>query len=391
MRILPAAVEAGFRVRLTYVPWPEYVSGLHAKLPASIDRLAVRVPDPDAMVRAAQRRNGLIKAAAATLRVISRPLIVLRDVLRLRSALQGSAVDVMHINNGGFPGALSCNAAAIAARIAGIRQVVYVVNNLAVDYRRPFRWVDWPVDRLVTRCVSVFVTGSGAARERLMQVLAVSPDRCIAVPNTVIEPTCWPDRDLVRAELGLEPTADVLAVVARLEERKGHRYLLDALARLRRSGHPRTTLLVAGDGPLKEALAKEAARLGLGSAVRFLGSVTDVWSVYRAADVVVLPSIGHEDFPVTILEAMAASRPVVVSRVAGTPEQVEHEVTGILVPAGDGSALACALSSLLREPTRRALMGVAARRSFEKNFAADVVTQRYIDVYRALLHGRTSG
>lgn len=81
--------------------------------------------------------------------------------------------DIVHINNGGYPGALSARAAAIGAKIARVPAIVMVVNNMAIGYDIFFRWLDYPIDRIVIYSVDKFVTGSAAASERLAKVLGI--------------------------------------------------------------------------------------------------------------------------------------------------------------------------------------------------------------------------
>jgi glycosyltransferase involved in cell wall biosynthesis len=144
-------------------------------------------------------------------------------------------------------------------------------------------------------------------------------------------------------------------------------------------------VLLAGEGPEEPALRSLANSLGLQDSVRFLGHRDDVHDLLTACDVVVLPSISSEDFPVTIVEAMAARRPVVASRVAGTPEQVVPGVTGWLVPPGDEVALAAALREAVADPGRRAAMGEAARSRYEERYSPAIVTAMYQRLYAFVL------
>jgi glycosyltransferase involved in cell wall biosynthesis len=146
-------------------------------------------------------------------------------------------------------------------------------------------------------------------------------------------------------EYGMPPGAPIVGVVGRLEPEKGHPTLLEAwplvLARV-----PEAYLLVVGEGSRLEALQEQARGLGIDSTVVFTGRRDDVPAVTAALDVAVLPSY-REAQGLTILEAMALSRPVVASNVGGIPEMVEHEVTGLLVPPHQPGPLAEAIVRLL--------------------------------------------
>jgi len=137
--------------------------------------------------------------------------------------------------------------------------------------------------------------------------------------------------------------------------RKGHAVLLAAAAGLA-SAAPRLRYVFCGEGRQAEALARAAAALD--GAVEMVGFRRDVAACLAAADIVALPSL-QEGLGVAALEAMAAGRPVVASRVGGLAEAVVHEETGLLVPPGDPTALAAALARLARDPDLRARLGAA--------------------------------
>ena len=104
------------------------------------------------------------------------PILVMQIAILI--GFLGESPDVLHINNGGYPAALSARAAAIAGRLAGVDKIIMVVNNMAVDYHRLSRRFDYPFDRLVVRSVDRFITGSEAASRRLSAVLWLRSKRC---------------------------------------------------------------------------------------------------------------------------------------------------------------------------------------------------------------------
>ncbi len=156
------------------------------------------------------------------------------------------------------------------------------------------------------------------------------------------EPCCT-----LREEYGLPAEGPIVGVVARLEPEKGHPTLLEAWRSVV-AAVPDATLLVVGEGSRREALEALAVELGVADRVVFTGRRDDVPAVTAALDVAVLPSY-REALGLTILEAMALSRPVVASNVGGIPEMVEDGITGLLVPPRDAEALATAIVRLLRD------------------------------------------
>ena len=165
-------------------------------------------------------------------------------------------------------------------------------------------------------------------------------------------------------------------VVGRLTARKGHAYLLEALAQLKRQGiEARWRLLVVGEGEEADALFQLSERLGLAAEVAFLGHREDAREIIGAGDLLVLPSL-LETQPLVLTEAMAAGRPVVASAIYGIPEIVADGETGCLVPPGEVGPLTGALARLLGDPTLRARLGAAGRQRYEERFTSRRMAMR---------------
>lgn len=180
-------------------------------------------------------------------------------------------------------------------------------------------------------------------------------------------------RERIRAELGATDEQVVVLAVSRLVWHKGYPELAAALPEV-----PHAALWVAGErlssdrGPDMTALLHDA---GLGERLRLLGYREDVPALMAAADIFVLPS-RFEGLPMSVIEAMLTGLPVVAANVRGPAEQVVPDVTGLLVPAGDASALATALARLAADPALRTRMGSAGRqRALERYDEAKVIAR----------------
>jgi glycosyltransferase involved in cell wall biosynthesis len=163
--------------------------------------------------------------------------------------------------------------------------------------------------------------------------------------------------------------------------------LLTTLARLRERGVDALLLLV-GDGDDRERLEQRAHDLGLARACLFLGYQEDVAAWYAVCDAVVLTS-ASEGTPVTIIEALAAARPVVATAVGGVPDVVDEGETGFLVSPGDTEALAERLEALAHDPARRAAMGEAGRERVLSRYAVERLVGDVDALYRELLSSPT--
>lgn len=174
------------------------------------------------------------------------------------------------------------------------------------------------------------------------------------------------------------PGPPLVLVPAVLRAGKGHDVLLDAvptvLDRL-----PGTVFLLAGDGPLRDELAQRARELG--ASVRLLGHRDDMPALMAAADLVCLPSLS-EALPTVLLEAAAAGRPAVATRVGGVPEVVEDGRTGVLVPAGDPLALGRAIWQLLENERARKTLSEAALAKARAGFGLETQVQRTLELWR---------
>jgi glycosyltransferase involved in cell wall biosynthesis len=144
-----------------------------------------------------------------------------------------------------------------------------------------------------------------------------------------------------------------------------------------------------GSGRLEPETKERADAFGLRDKVRFLGERADIPEILNAVDVLVLSS-DWEGNPLSIMEAMAASTPVVSTAVGGVPELVEDGECGLLVPQGDAQALTKAMRYMLENPEARISMGSASARRAEECFDVKVMTEAYEELYRtAVAKSRT--
>jgi glycosyltransferase involved in cell wall biosynthesis len=188
------------------------------------------------------------------------------------------------------------------------------------------------------------------------------------------EPCCT-----LPAEYGIEPGSQIVGVVARLELEKGHATLVEAWPAVLRSV-PDAYLLIVGEGSRRDALEAQARDLRVAHRVVFTGRRDDVPAVTAALDVAVLPSY-REAQGLSILEAMALSRPVVASDVGGIPEMIADGVTGLLVPPHDADALAAAISRLLLDHPFADMLARAAHDLVHDRFCIELMVSAVETIY----------
>ncbi len=208
-------------------------------------------------------------------------------------------------------------------------------------------------------------------------------DNLIILPNAVAlrPPLAAAERNRVRAALVDDPAAVILLAVGRLRPQKGFLDLLTAFAQVSRHC-PQARLLIAGKGEQEAELAAEIAALNLEKQVRLLGLRHDIPDLLDACDIYV--SAAHwEGLPVSMLEAMAAARPCVVTAVGDVP-QVMDDTTGVVLPPQRPDLLAQALQQLIGAPEQWPVLGQAARQKVAASFSADVWTENLLSLYQQL-------
>jgi glycosyltransferase involved in cell wall biosynthesis len=218
------------------------------------------------------------------------------------------------------------------------------------------------------------VIAQGDALAERLRSLGVPARRLRIIHNGVRLPSTEP------APLSGAPSVFAMGSLA---PKKGFDVLLQAF-RLVRQRMPEARLTIAGDGPERAHLAAQAASLGIAEAVSFPGLVTgDAKTALFAEARVFVSSSRREPFANANLEAMAAGRPIVATRVGGNVEMVQDEVSGLLVEPEDPGGMAMAILRLLEDRERAARMGWAARRRAEA-FSWEEMVNRYEALYRQL-------
>jgi len=230
-----------------------------------------------------------------------------------------------------------------------------------------------------------FVSLNNELTQELLSA-GIESKRVRVIPNGVdsswFAPPTPTERAAARDSIGVPQTAPVAAYVGRLAQEKGVDVLLDAWQAIGDTPDSAgSTLILAGDGPNAGAYrARADAQL---RNVRFLGKVSDVREVLRAADALVLPSLS-EGLSNAVLEAMATGLPVVATRIGGLTDQVEDRVTGLLVEPADSRALGEAIGALLSNHQWRVRMGHAGRQVAVQRFGVEAMVDAYEQLYEGL-------
>lgn len=304
-------------------------------------------------------------------------------VFQLSRVLRRERVSILHLH--GTKAGLVGRLAAVFARTP----VVFFTVHNSVFY------AEWPAykkkflaltEKALARYTYRIITVSEALRQELIAREGLKPERMVTVYNginpeefQVTEP-----REVLRRRLGLPVGAPLVGTVARLVPQKGLSYLIEAAALFPPEEWP--FFVVVGDGPLRAELQELADKSGVGSRFVFTGVRHDVPLILGALDLLVLPSV-TEGLGLVLLEAMAASLPVVATAVGGVPEVVLDGETGLLVSPGDPAALARAIADLLRVPERARQLGAAGRERVARLFTVERMVGQISALYQEALAG----
>lgn len=271
----------------------------------------------------------------------------------------------------------------VVAKLAGI-PLVGTIHGKVYFHEKARRRCSY---RIISRSATL-VAVSEDLKRFIVDEVGIAASRVQVVYNG-LDPAAVaaPDADplQVKRELGLASDELVVGAVGNLYPVKGHRYLLDAIPEVLKAC-PNTTFLFIGRGELEASLKAQAQALGIEQKVKFLGLRQDVPRLLAVMDVFCMPSLS-EGLSIALLEAMAARKAVVVTRVGGNPELVVDGKTGLLVPSQDAPALSRALLALLPNVALRSRFGTSAHERLRTNFSLAAMTARYQQAYREALSG----
>ena len=314
------------------------------------------------------------------------PLSDLRALFALARLIRRNRYQVVHTHTakGGFLGR-------IASALAGTPIIIHTVHGVTFHEHLspPARLFYVALERIAARFTHQFVAvgedvrdiyvrsgiGDASAYETIYSGMPLDEYfEAGRMPAT--------ERETLRAGLGLEPGHQAVAMVARLEARKGHTYLFDAVRRVRER-HPEMRVLLVGDGALRPELEAQCKSLGIDDVVRFLGHRTDVPQVLAASDISVLTSL-WEGLPRVLVQAAATGKPILTFDVEGAWEVVRDGRNGFIVQSRDVDAFSRRLEELLSDRERARRLGAAGRDQIGDQWTIETMLDRLDRLYQRL-------
>jgi len=292
---------------------------------------------------------------------------------RLSQFLKDEAPDIVHCHSrrgADLLGGLAASYADIPAVVS--RRVDNTEMRLMATLRyKPFRKII-----AISDAIAAVLREHDVADERIAVIRSAVDAKAFA--NT-------PDCGAFKKEFGIEEGVFTIAAAGQLIPRKGHRYLLQAVAGLVQK-HPKISLVIFGDGYLNKQLRAQADSLGLGDVVQFAGFRDDLDSFIACFDLLAHPAL-TEGLGVAALKAAAAGVPVVGFDAGGLQEAVEHGKTGLLVPAEDVDKLQDAIATLIGDDQMREQMSIVGRERMQNEFSIATMADKHIALYELVLNG----
>ncbi len=294
----------------------------------------------------------------------------------LTGTLKRLRPDVLHLHT-----AKEFVLGAVAGRLARV-PVVVITRHLVMPVKPLMRWVyNRACDGVacVARAVQDNLVQSGVRKEQTRVIygaIDVLTFRAGLLPATE-----------AKKRIGCGADENVVGMVGSVIAAKGQHYFLQAAAQLLKEGF-KGRFVIVGEGAARTELEAEARALGIADRVLFLGFRRDVAGVMSAFDVFVFASVSGEAFPLVILEAMTAGKPIVATAISGVPEVIENDVTGLLIPPRDASSIAQAVRRLADDASLSERIAKAAQDRALRFYGADRMVEETESLYNELLAAR---
>ncbi len=348
---------------------------------------AVSILTSDPQFQQAAKDEGLAFAGVDCIWRDIRPFKDLIGLFRLWRFLRQEQVTIVHTHTtkAGFVGR-------IAARLAGVPIIIHTVHGFAFHERSSRAKIGFYacLEKIAGCCCDRIITVSHFHRQWALDLRIAPSSKLQAIPNGIsdIEEAAGTSRQEVRASLGILDKDVMLLTHGRLAPEKGLEDLLAAVANTQGRLQHVLHVVLAGDGPLRSLLERDAQILGLFGQVRFLGFRTDIGALLKASDIVALPSL-REGLSISLLESMSAGRAIIATTIGSNLEAVGgspgSDPAALMIEPDNRHALTEAIVRLTEDEALRDILGKQARYRWEQNYTLKRAQDFYIKTYQELL------
>lgn len=303
-----------------------------------------------------------------------------QDVKALQTLIRRVKPDLVHTHG------------ALSGRIAAKRCHVPVVYSRHSAFPVPAK-LKYPPGRWVNKLLNEhyadhIIAVSPATRDNLTEG-GISPKKITVVMNGVapVSPISDGEKAALRRSLGLEPDVFTFGILARIEDYKGHLYLVYAAKLLKDRGYSNFRILVAGTGAFEEEVTRAVTEMGVEDVVQMLGFRSDAAALLNILDVQLNASYGTEATSMALLEGMSLGLPTIASDYGGNPFVITSGQNGLLFPSKDSAALADAMAELMDHPEEVSIMREKALETYQSRFTGEVFARNTEQIYENVLKG----
>ena len=302
------------------------------------------------------------------------------DVKALQTLIRRVKPDLVHTHG------------ALSGRIAAKRCHVPVVYSRHSAFPVPAK-LKYPPGRWVNKLLNEhyadhIIAVSPATRDNLTEG-GISPKKITVVMNGVapVSPISDGEKAALRRSLGLEPDVFTFGILARIEDYKGHLYLVYAAKLLKDRGYSNFRILVAGTGAFEEEVTRAVTEMGVEDVVQMLGFRSDAAALLNILDVQLNASYGTEATSMALLEGMSLGLPTIASDYGGNPFVITSGQNGLLFPSKDSAALADTMAELMDHPEEVSIMREKALETYQSRFTGEVFARNTEQIYENVLKG----
>ena len=303
-----------------------------------------------------------------------------QDVKALQALIRQVKPDLVHTHG------------ALSGRIAAKRCRVPVVYSRHSAFPVPAK-LKYPPGRWVNKLLNEhyadhIIAVSPATRDNLTEG-GISPKKITVVMNGVapVAPISDGEKAALRQSLGLGPDVFTFGILARIEDYKGHLYLVYAAKLLKDRGYSNFRILVAGTGAFEEEVTRAVTEMGVEDVVQMLGFRSDAAALLNILDVQLNASYGTEATSMALLEGMSLGLPTIASDYGGNPFVITSGQNGLLFPSKDSAALADAMAELMDHPEEVSIMREKALETYQSRFTGEVFARNTEQIYENVLKG----
>jgi glycosyltransferase involved in cell wall biosynthesis len=313
-------------------------------------------------------------------------IYALYDYIVLKRMVAGIKPDLIHVNNGGYPGSFVCQIMVFAAKHSGINKIVYHINNQAL---KQGIWFDKLIDKKINQYTNYFITASRQAYLALAEKRFFDVDKLMQINNTIENYNIITSKKEICKLHYIDIVKFIICEVGFLSQRKGQIYILNALRKIKELDleiYSKIILFLVGDGEDYHLLRNYCEQNGLNNVI-FTGYKANYVDYIACSDIFILPSVEHEDMPLVVLSAMKLGKPIVATEIAGITEEIENFRSGILLKVERLDSLYLEIIKLYRDSNLRQYYGENAMKRFNEHFSQSRVYSEIRALYNKLLYG----